>query len=175
MPPSGYDELPSYGRPPEISYPPEHLPPAAHAKRPRRWPWIACGIVIGVMLIPCLLLALFGGYLFTHIQGPQSTLTTFCDDLKAQRYGAAYDLFSPQLQGQMPRDGFTQAATRRDQVAGPVRACGVNSGNVSIHNDTVILVVTITRNQASTGDVTLIQVGGDWKLDALDPALGLTS
>jgi hypothetical protein len=179
MPPAPDRGLPEYGRPPgsptPLTYPPEHMPPEyAPRARARRWPWITCGIIIGVLLIPCALLAILGVYLFSGIAGTNGTISTFCDDLKAQRYSAAYDTFSTQLQSQVSREQFVAVNTQRDQTDGPVRACGNPQISISLHNNNAYIPLAITRTQTYTGTIHLVHEGNGWKIDAIDPALQLT-
>jgi hypothetical protein len=179
MPPAPDRGLPEYGRPPgtpaPLTYPPQHLPPEyAPRVRARRWPWITCGIIIGVLLIPCALLAFLAIFVFSGIAGTNGTITPFCDDLKTQRYAAAYDTFSTQLQSQVGREQFVAVNAQRDQTDGPIRSCGYAHNSISLHNSASFIPLEITRTQTYTGTVHLVQEGGRWKIDAIDPALQLT-
>ena len=179
IPPAPDRGLPEYGRPPSapppLTYPPQHAPPEYTPRvRARRWPWITCGIIIGVLLIPCALLTILGIYLFSGIAGTSGTISTFCDDLKTQRYSAAYDTFSTHLQSQVSREQFVVVNMQRDQADGPVRACGNSQNSISLHNGEAFIPLEITRTQTYTGTIHLVHEDNRWKIDAIDPALQLT-
>jgi hypothetical protein len=142
--------------------------------RARRWPWITCGVIIGVLLIPCALLTILGIYLFSGVAGTSGTISTFCDDVKTQRYSAAYDTFSTRLQSQVSREQFVAVNTQRDQIEGRVQACGNSNNSISLHNGDASIPLEITRTQTYTGTVDLVHEDNRWKIDAIDPALQLT-
>jgi hypothetical protein len=142
--------------------------------RARRWPWITCGIIIGVLLIPCALLTILGIYLFSGVAGTSGTISTFCGDVKTQRYSAAYDTFSTRLQSQVSREQFVAVNTQRDQTEGRVQACGNSNNSISLHNNDASIPLEITRTQTYTGIVGLVHEDNRWKIDAIDPALQLT-
>jgi hypothetical protein len=98
----------------------------------------------------------------------------FCNDLKSQRYSAAYDGFSPHLQSRISRDQFISVNLQRDQVDGPVRACGRAQTSISLHNADAFIPLEITRTQTYIGIIQLVHERNRWKLDAIDPALELT-
>jgi hypothetical protein len=136
---------------------------------------LGCGIVLGVLLVPCVLIGGLVGFLAFQAIGAGSVLGTFCDDLRAQRYDAAYALFSTGLRAQLAHDQFIANARDRDAADGPVRACGNPTNSISVANDTATLPITITREQTVQGTLSLVKEGGSWKIAQLDPALLLTS
>jgi hypothetical protein len=178
MPSDPEQGLPSYGGQSSVppAYPPQHMPPEYVPRAPaRRWPWITCGIIVGVLLIPCGLLGALAFYLVGGIVGTSGTISTFCGDVEAQRYSAAYDTFSPQLQGRVSRELFVAVNTQRDQIDGPVRACVNLHNSISLHNADAVIPLEVTRTQTYTGTVHLVHQGNRWEIDAIDPALQLTS
>jgi hypothetical protein len=174
--PGGY---PGPYDPARLPYPPEHLPPEYQAanqrerRRGRGWV-LGCGIALGVLLVPCVLIGGLVGWLALQVTGTYSVLNTFCGDLKSRNYDAAYTTFSSGLRNQLSREQFVQVARDRDASDGPVRACGNPNNSVSLVNNTATLPIAITRNQTVQGTLALVKEGGNWKIDQLDPALMLT-
>jgi hypothetical protein len=169
--------------PSRLVYPPEHMPPEHQASqmRPRRtrpgW-LLGCGIVLGVLLVPCVLISILVGILFGYLGlaliGTGSVLGTFCGDLKTQSYPAAYDTFSSGLRAQISRDQFVAIAHERDQSDGPVRTCDTPNNSISVVNNTATRPISITRRQTVQGTIGLVKEGNSWKINELDPALQLT-
>lgn len=171
---------------PQPGYPPVEYPAPApntpapvapatiRARRPHRLRWVACGIVIGVLLLPCLCVGAIAGYFVVQYSGSTSALNTFCADLKARNYSAAYDLFAPIYQVHVTRDQFVKSSQILDQREGTVTSCSLPHSNFKLANNSVSLLVAITRSRAArvTGNVGLVKVGGKWRVAVLDPQLG---
>src|SRR5689334_17397093 len=163
-----------YGQPP-MGQP--MMPPAAPAKKSRKRLWITLGVIAGVLVLVC------GGIgfvvFFSAVQEalkPVTVATTFCNDLKAQSYGAAYDLLSSGAQGQVSRDLFVQGAQLQDQIDGTVKSCGPVTGSgadskIDVNAGKATLKATVQRNQAFTGNILLVKQGSDWKIDDIDAKL----
>lgn len=161
---------------PGIAYPPEHMPPdlsAPRARRARRWPWISLGVILGVLLIPCVCCSFLGGLLLLQVTSSNSTLAAFCQDLMHQHYHDAYDLLSSSLRAQTPLEDFIRINTDRDATLGPIRDCQGSGGSVSVSNDIVTLPMRLTRERVYAGSVTLITENGARHIGALDPTLML--
>lgn len=157
-------------------YPAEHLPPEYRPARTparRRWPWLACGVVLGVVLVPCLLISVLIGFSAILVVQSGASLDGFCADLTAQRYEAAYDLLSSQLQTQVSHDRFIQVSQQRDETAGVVRRCQSPRTTFSLHNSDVTLPFEMVRNQTYQGAVTLVHQPSGWKINRIDPGLQL--
>ncbi|HEV8190639.1 MAG TPA: hypothetical protein VGP82_04025 [Ktedonobacterales bacterium] len=157
-------------------YPTEHMPPEYQPgrKSPKRhWPWLACGVVLGVLLVPCLLISLFIGFSVVFVVQSGASLDGFCADLTAQRYDAAHNLLSSQLQAQVRHARFVQVSQQRDEAAGVVRSCQSPRNSFSLHNTDVTLQFEIVRSQTYKGTVTLIHQSSGWKVNRLDPELAL--
>jgi hypothetical protein len=107
-------------------------------------------------------------------------VTAFCGNEQQQRYTAAYDEFSTNLQSQMTRDQFVSASQAHDSAGGTVSDCTASPTGVVQQNDTsASFDVTVTRGTGATaatsdGTITLVKEGGSWKIDNIDPSLGLT-
>lgn len=173
---SGY---PPVAYPAGVSYAPDHAPsPAAPARlrtrRPHRVRWIACGIVIGVLLLPCVCVGAITGYFVVQYTGSSAALNSFCSDLRTQNYSAAYDLFAPIYEVHVSRDQFVRSSQALDQREGTVTSCSQPHSNFKLTNNSVALLVAITRGRAAsvTGSVGLVKVDGKWRVAALDPQLG---
>jgi hypothetical protein len=159
-----------------FAYPAEHMPPEYRPARTptrRRWPWLACGVVLGVVLVPCLIVSLLIGSSVVLVVQSGVSLDGFCADLTAQRYEAAYDLLSSQLQAQVGHDRFIQVSQQRDATAGVVRSCQSPRNTFSLHNTDVTLQFEIVRNQTYRGTVTLVHQPSGWKINRIDPGLQL--
>ena len=129
---------------------------------------------------------LIGGLLFAGYQTAQAELRpaqaaqTFCDDLQAQNYTAAYALLSSGYQSSVTRDQFIQSSTLQNKVDGKIKGCPTASGNVidlsfSAPKDHVAFLVTILRNKSFSGHIALVQQGGVWKVDAIEQSLAGTN
>ncbi len=164
-----------------ILYPPEHLPPEYRPRERRspRWPFITCGVVIGVLFLPCLLVTWLVGWSATQVAGSNTVVAALCRDLTTQRYAAVYDdLLSTRLQQQEGRDEFVAMNLRRDATDGRVRGCrsplthfSITSGQSAVARTE--LALEITRGRTYAGTITLVRQGGSWKIDQLDPVFGL--
>jgi len=157
--------------------PPEHRPPGARAARPgrARRPWaFGCGVAAGALLVPCLLMLWCGGFLVIQAAGANSALSTFCGHLRARRYSEAYATFSARLKADVGEERFTRANLDLDAADGAVRECRAAGNRISISNSASELPLVLVRARTYTGTVRLIQEGGAWRIDALDPALQLT-
>src|SRR5262249_51249450 len=149
--------------------------------RSNRTLWIVLSIVGGFVLLACIACVALG-IVFTNFAGnfikPVGVVTQFCQDLRAQDYTDAYDLFSTNLEARITRADFINRSQRIDSSDGFVTACRVTSGdgtNVQVDASTVTLPVTITRNgNAQEGNITLVKDGDTWKIDTLDPSFRLT-
>ncbi len=164
------------GEQPTLVYPPEHVPPDYHppkTSRRKRWPWVACGVVLGVLLVPCLLISLLVGFSTVHVVQAGASLDQFCTDLTARHYDAAYDLLSSGLQAQVSHDSFVQVSRQQDETAGVVRSCQSPRNSISWHNDDVTLQFEIVRKLTYSGTVTLIRQSSGWKINRIDSELAL--
>jgi hypothetical protein len=150
--------------------------PAApvRVRRVHRWRWLACGIVIGVALLPCACFGAVAGYFIIQAGGSSAALTSFCSDLKAQNYTAAYTLLAPIYQVRYSRDQFVRESQTLDQQKGRVTACGKPVSNTKLINNAASYELAITRAQTVTvsGAVALAKSGSQWRIAALDPAFG---
>lgn len=177
-PTSEYPPSSAWSQPAQIAQPGYSPVPAApapvRAARPHRARWVACGIVIGVLLVPCLCMAAIAGYFVVQYSGSTSALNTLCADLKSQKYSAAYDLLAPIYQVRVSRDQFVRSSQTLDQREGTVSACTQPHSSFKLTNNAVALLVAITRSRAPTvtGAVALVKVSGKWRVAALDPQLG---
>jgi hypothetical protein len=153
--------------------PPEHAPP-----KQRSWRGLTCGVALGALLLPCVLLLIcavaFVPNIVSGIIGTNRAISAFCDDLKAQRYESGYGLFSPALQQQVSRDDFVALNAQQDQAVGTVRSCGVSRLAINFVNNEAIVPVQLTRARSYPGAICLLHAGGQWQIDGLDPALQLT-
>lgn len=166
----------SQSQPPALDYPAEHMPPEYQSTRTptkRRWPWLACGVIFGVLLLPCLLVTLLTGFGAVLVLQSGASLDGFCADLTAQHYDAAYDLLSTQLQTLVSHESFIEASQQRDETAGQVRSCQSPRNDISWDNTNVTLQFVVVRAQTYQGTVTLVHQDSGWKLNRIDPTLQL--
>ena len=105
------------------------------------------------------------------------TATTFCNDLRAQKYTDAYSLLSSGYQAQITGKDFTAFNQVHDQLDGKVRQCGLaglqnNAGfNLNLNPQSASFNAQITRNRSYTGEVSLVKQNGSWKIDSVDDSL----
>ena len=111
------------------------------------------------------------------LQEPMNTANAFCDDMKTQNYGSAYNLLSSGYKAHMTSQQFTEASQIHDQLDGKVKQCGLaalqsNGGfTLNLNPENASFNAQMTRNRDYTGAVTLVKQNGVWKIDALDDAL----
>jgi hypothetical protein len=184
---------------PPYGYPPYPYPPAQYAypypyavpqppRESNRALWITLSIVGGVLLVVCVscsvLFAISIGRAANNVNqflGPTIAADTFCMDMQEQQYAVAYGQLSRTLQSQMTQSQFVSAANARDQASGPVTGCtpDTSSPRGGANGAPALVHVTVTRGSGSgadftsSGDLTLVQEDGTWKVDAIDSSLGL--
>ncbi len=168
----GYGQ-PGYGQP---GYGQPMMPPAAPRKKSRKGLWITLGVIAGVLVLACGGIGFVFFSAFQEALKPVNVATTFCNDLKGQKYTTAYDLLSSNAQGQISRDLFVQGAQLQDQIDGTVKSCGPVTGGsadakIDVNAGKATLKATVQRNQAFTGNILLIKQGSDWKIDDIDSSL----
>jgi flagellar basal body-associated protein FliL len=171
QPPMG--QPPMYGQP---GYGQPMMPPAAPRKKSRKGLWITLGVIAGVLVLACGGIGFVFFSAFQEALKPVNVATTFCNDLKGQKYTTAYDLLSSNAQGQISRDLFVQGAQLQDQIDGTVKSCGPVTGGsadakIDVNAGKATLKATVQRNQAFTGNILLIKQGSDWKIDDIDSSL----
>lgn len=135
-------------------------------------------MVAALVLVVC---AVVGGVVYAvgqnALQEPLSTTSTFCNDLKAQKYSDAYGLLSAGYQKAVSSTEFTQISQLHDQLDGKVHGCGlagIQSGggfNLNLNPQTALFNAQITRNHSYTGAISLVKQNGNWKIDAVDESL----
>jgi hypothetical protein len=149
------------------------MAPPAPAAKSRKKLWITLGAV-------AVLLVVVGGGATAAImqyKAPADAATTFCGDLKAQSYSAAYGLLSAKLRSQFAQDQYTQVSTTLDTIQGKVTACGQSSASdaysFSLGASTATVNAVLTREKAGNlqGAVRLVNENGAWKVDSLDTSL----
>ena len=186
---AGYPGMPSqmpYGQPgapsmpmysqPQWGPPSQGFPGGMAEPRPKR---SKKPLIIALSIVAVLLLLVGGGaaYVVTSLGAPAAAATQLCGALKTQNYAVAYGLFSSNLRDKYSSDLFTQGAQALDQVEGTVTQCDKASGNnaysYSFGASTATLQAVITRSKQGqlTGQITLTNEGGSWKVDALDTSL----
>lgn len=119
---------------------------------------------------------LFYGY--QQEKWPIDAAQTFCADLKAQRYAAAYSRFSLTYQARVSKDQFLAELRLHDVVDGQVTACGlpgVAAGPaINLGGDKTAVfgarIVRATRGSFE-GTIALVKDGDVWRIDRLDDAL----
>jgi hypothetical protein len=163
------------GQPPMYGQPPMGQP-MMPAKKSRKRLWITLGVIAGVLVLACGGIGFVFFSAFQEALKPVTVATTFCNDLKAQNYTAAYDLLSSTTQGQVSRDQFVQASQLQDQIDGTVKSCGPVTGSgadtkIDVNAGKASLKATVQRNQAFTGAILLVKQGSDWKIDDIDASL----
>ncbi|HEX6798933.1 MAG TPA: hypothetical protein VF116_14580 [Ktedonobacterales bacterium] len=151
-------------------------PVGAPAKRKRSltWLWITLGVLV-------VLLAAGGGgavYVVGQLAAPATAAKTFCNDLKAQGYDAAYSMLSSALRTQYTHDQFVQGSQALDQIEGQVTACQPSTSGGGYHYsfgaNTASVAASISRNKETTsltGTLRLKSEGGSWKVSGIDTSL----
>jgi hypothetical protein len=174
----GYGQ-PAYGQPGYGQYPyPYGYPYPQPQKRSNRTLWIVLGIVGGVLVLciaTCAVgIALLSGPLANAI-GPSVTAASFCAEEEQSNYTAAYNLLSTTLQQQMGETQWDQANQAREASNGVVQNCApVTSSGLSVSGNTATIQLQLTLNDGThTGPITLVKEGSRWKIDSIDPGLGI--
>jgi hypothetical protein len=146
--------------------------PSTTPRKSRRGLWITLGV------IGALLLALVGGgavFVSAELGAPGNAATQFCGDLKVQSYHAAYGMLSTRMRAQLSEGQFTQDARALDTAEAKVKTCGQAAGSgayrYTLFGSAATIDLAITRNTMRQGAVSLTNVGGDWKIDALATSL----
>lgn len=151
--------------------PVQETPPTAPPKRKsHKGFWIACGMIVGGLL-----LAEAVGIIYLNtLSGSQAgqvadVATRFCTDLQHQDYTAAYGLLSSRLQAQVTQAQFVQYEQAQDRAAGPVLRCKasgpVDDGTTGATG--AMSTMQITRHVTYTNPIALVQEGNTWKIDTL--------
>lgn len=102
--------------------------------------------------------------------------TSYCADLRAQNYSAAYALLDAGAPGQTSAGDFAQQARDHDTLDGPVTECaivGVARGNTDA-SATLTTRITRQRLGAREGSITLAspdQIGASWRVRRIADAL----
>lgn len=136
------------------------------------------------VIVAALVIVVFGGiagvvYAIgqSALQASMDTATTFCNDLRAQKYTDAYSLLSSGYQAQITGKDFTAFNQVHDQLDGKVRQCGLaglqnNAGfNLNLNPQSASFNAQITRNRSYTGEVSLVKQNGSWKIDSVEDSL----
>ena len=166
---------PGYGQPgsPQAGY---AVPaPTTRPVRKRRHP------VLIALLIVLVLLVLGAGGVFAYAQSVRGAITaaaqSFCTDMKAQSYTSAYAVLSSGYQAKVTQQQFFQAGQLHDQIDGKVQGCSATDGAgglgalLQLGSTTVSFSAQITRNKTFSGNMTLVNQSGSWKVDAIDASL----
>jgi hypothetical protein len=158
--------------------------------------WIILSIVGAVLIISCITGVVFvarsvgsGFSSITRTVDAEVTVQEFCTAVETQDYTTAYQHLSSNLQQTYSQDQFTQDNTNFDNTLGQVTSCSV-SGQPVASGSQVSVTVNVERTPPSptpdssgnigtsspsneTGQVTLIQENGQWKIDSIDSSLSL--
>ncbi|HLZ24129.1 MAG TPA: hypothetical protein VKQ30_18600 [Ktedonobacterales bacterium] len=153
--------------------------PATQPTRKRRHP------VRTTLLILLVLVLLAGGGAYAYAQSVRGAIASaaqsFCTDLKAQNYTGAYALLSSGYQAKVTQQQFTQAGQLHDQIDGTVQSCAASDSAggldaiLQLGSTSVTFPAHMTRNKTFSGDMSLVNQGGSWKVDAVDQSLQGTS
>lgn len=133
------------------------------------------------LLIILVLLLLAGGGTYVYALSVKDAITAaaqgFCADLQAQSYASAYTRLSSGYQAKVTQSQFSQASQLHDQIDGKVRGCSAgNDSNalsalLQLGSNTISFPARITRNTTFSGEMTLVNQGGSWKVDRIDQSL----
>jgi hypothetical protein len=172
--------------PPYQPYPGQYAPPPMPPKRSNRTLWIVLGSVGAALVLMCGVCAFavfaLGGQIGKALGptiGASVTLANFCVAEQQQDYAKAYAELSTNLQNQVTSDQFTSKAAAHDTADGKVTDCSTDSSNpsgteVSDTQVTLSLRVKRANGPTTTGLVTLVKEGSAFRIDSLDPSLGLS-
>jgi hypothetical protein len=149
------------------------MSPPTPPKKSLRWLWITLGVIAALLVV----VGGGGAFALSQYLAPATAAVSFCSDLKAQNYTAAYGLLSSNLKSQLTQDTFVQGSGELDTAEGKVTACGQASGSnvytYSLGSSTAEVKASITRSTAGAleGVVHLKNENGSWKVDGLDTSL----
>lgn len=174
--PGGYAPQPGNPYQPQPGQPQGYAMPAPATRptRRRRQP-----VRIALLIILVLVLLGAGGvvvYAHSVEDAIASAAQNFCTDFKTQNYTGAYGLLSSGYQANVTQQQFTQAGQLHDQIDGKVQSCSASASGglgalLQLGSTTVTFPAHITRNKTFSGNMTLVNQGGSWKVDAVDQSL----
>jgi hypothetical protein len=192
-----YPPYPQPGYPPPGYWPPGYqvpgYPPPRKDNTRTVYGIIAAVLVVGIVLcVGCgLALSSYGNLVSHSLSGSLASLTVdeLCLDEETQDYSSAYTLLSSNLQQQLSESQFTTDGQQHDSTLGQISTCTQQGPAVSSTSTGVTATLAITRTltptpdasgnapapQASnyTGQVSLVEESGQWKVDQVDSALSM--
>lgn len=149
--------------------------PVTQPARKRRHP------VRIALLVVLVLLVLAGGGTVAYALSVKGAITAaaqhFCADLQAQNYAGAYTLLSSGYQAKVTPQQFTQASQLHDQIDGTVQSCSAGNDSsalsalLQLGSNSISFPARITRGKTFSGDMTLVNQRGSWKVDRIDQSL----
>jgi hypothetical protein len=192
-----YPPYPQPGYPPPGYWPPGYqmpgYPPPKKDNTRMVYGIIAAVLVVGIVLcVGCgLALSSYDNLVSHSLSGSLASLTVdeLCLDEEMQDYSSAYTLLSSNLQQQLSESQFTTDGQQHDSTLGQISTCTQQGPAVSSSSTEVTATLAITRSvtptpdasgnapapQASdyTGQVILVEVSSQWKVDQVDSALNM--
>lgn len=93
--------------------------------------------------------------------GPANAAQAYCDALRAQRYDAIYQMFTPATQSLVDAPTFSAAERLADTQAGAVASCDAARFAVSWQGATALVPVTVRRVGAATASTLVLRIAGD--------------
>lgn len=158
MPPAQGGTSPGY-------MPPPSGPPMASPPKSKRSPLlIACGIIVGLLLL-CGIGGLLGGFaLFNGVMNATQPIATsgetFMTALRDGDYNKAYGLCTPALQQELKSaDDLKAAMTAKQPTSWSFTSRAINNGQGTLSGTT-----QYKDGSSGTVDLVLAQVGADWKI-----------
>ncbi len=141
-------------------------PPKQKPKKKRRG---LLGVVIFIIVVLLLAVAAYGAVTYLNRSTPQKTLTTFCNDLKANDYHDAYQQMSSNFQSKTSEKRFTSFLKGQFTLGGGLKEC--QYGNVATSGATGTATLTFTVNNTlvtpQNRSSTLVIDSGVWKIDSI--------
>jgi len=165
--PRGYQApSPSFTTPAAPFNPVLPTPPKQKPKKKRRG---LRGVVIFIIVVLLLAVVAYGAFTYLNRSTPQQTLTTFCNDLKANDYHGAYQQMSNTFQSTTSEEKFTNFFKSQFALGGGLKDC--QSGNVATSGATGTAILTFTVNSGlvppQNRNSSLVTDSGVWKIDRI--------
>ena len=117
----------------------------------------------------------YGVYTTRQAGRPYAAAQTFCDDLRAKQYAAAYGLLAAPARRATSEQTFALTNQLHDQVDGPISACSVPAPSSVGYTYTVPTQISIsthiTRKAPMQGTLTLVEEGGVWRVSQIANSL----
>lgn len=167
--PRGYQAPSSSFTTPAAPFNPGLVLPTPPEQKPKKKRRGVRGIVIFIVVVLLLALAAYAFITYSNRSTPQETLTTFCNDLKANNYHGAYQQMSNSFQSTTSEGKFTSFFKSQFALGGGLKDCQPGDATTSGSTGTATLTFTVNSGlvPSQNRNSTLVTDSGVWKIDTI--------